>query len=216
MSHVAIVKRAVMASNSDIAFSPSVKAIQSKRGSRDLYRKVETNGGLRAQIDDRLKAALAEANSAYLATASAIGQPYTQHRGGPRGFIRILDDHTIGFADYSGNRQYITAGNLAENPHAFLFLMDYARRRRIKIWGTARMIDDDQKLIEELMPVGYQARAEAAILFEITAWDTNCPQHIPQKIDADLIAAALAERDAEIARLKAELATLQTLKGDSR
>lgn len=215
MSRVAIGNGAVRASNSDIAFSPSVKAIQSRRGSRDLYRKVETNGGFRARIDDRLKAALAEANSAYLVTASAAGQPYAQHRGGPRGFIRILDDRTIGFADYSGNRQYITAGNLAENPRAFLFLMDYAHRRRIKIWGTARVIDDDQKLIAELMPEGYEARAEAAILFEITAWDTNCPQHIPQKIDADLVAAALAERDAEIARLKAELATLKISNGDT-
>ncbi len=214
MSRVAIIKGAVMASNSDIAFSPSVKAIQSKRGSRELYRKVEAAGGFRAQIDDRLKAALAEANSAYLVTASAAGQPYAQHRGGPRGFIRILDDRTIGFADYSGNRQYITAGNLAENPHAFLFLMDYAHRRRIKIWGTARVIDDDQKLIGALMPEGYKARAEAAILFEITAWDTNCPQHIPQKIDAELVAAAFAERDAEIARLTAELAALRTLKED--
>ncbi len=204
----------VMASNSDIAFSPSVKAIQSRRGSRDLYHKVEASGGFRARIDDRLKATLAEANSAYLATASAAGQPYVQHRGGPPGFIRVLDDRTIGFADYSGNRQYITAGNLAENPQAFLFLMDYAHRRRIKIWGAARVIDDDHKLIEELMPVGYQARAEAAILFEITAWDTNCPQHIPQKIDADLVAAVLADRDTEIARLKAALATLQTSNGD--
>ncbi|MCM2292588.1 pyridoxamine 5'-phosphate oxidase family protein [Allorhizobium sp. BGMRC 0089] len=203
-----------MAANSDIAFTPSVKAIQSMRGSRELYQKVEMDGGFRARIDDRLRAALSEANSAYLSTASATGQPYTQHRGGPRGFIQIIDDRTIGFADYSGNRQYITVGNLAENPQAFLFLMDYARRRRIKIWGSARVISDDNKLIERLMPEGYGARPEAAILFEITAWDINCPQHIPQKIDADLVAAALAERDAEIASLKAELAALKASKGD--
>jgi len=203
-----------MASNTDIAFSPSVKAIQSRRGSRELYRKVEMDGGFRTHIDDRLKAALAAANSAYLSTASLTGQPYTQHRGGPRGFIRILDDQTIGFADYSGNRQYITAGNLAENPQAFLFLMDYARRRRIKVWGSARVVTDDEELIERLMPECYGARPEAAILFEITAWDINCPQHIPQKIDGDLVAAALAERDTEIARLKAELAALQASKGD--
>ncbi|WP_303828576.1 pyridoxamine 5'-phosphate oxidase family protein [Asticcacaulis taihuensis] len=203
-----------MASNTDIAFSPSVKAIQSRRGSRDLYRKVEMDGGFRARIDNRLKAALAEINSAYLTTASATGQPYSQHRGGPRGFIRILDDQTIGFADYSGNRQYITAGNLAENPQAFLFLMDYARRRRIKIWGSARVVTDDEELIERLMPEGYGARPEAAILFEIIAWDINCPQHIPQKIDGDMVAAALAERDVEIARLKAELAALRASKGD--
>lgn len=202
-----------MAPNSDVAFSPSVKAAQSRRGSRDLYRKVERDGGFRAAVDDRLRAALAAANSVYLATASAGGQPYAQHRGGPRGFVRIVDDHTLGFADYSGNRQYISVGNLAENARAFLFLMDYARRRRIKIWGTARVVEDDPGLIERLTPKDYGAQAEAAILFDIVAWDINCPQHIPQKFDADEVSAALAERDAEIARLKTQLAALQASKG---
>ena len=202
--------------SSDIAFTPAVKAIQAARGSRAAYARLEAGGGFRTAIDARLRAALAEANSAYLVTASAAGQPYAQHRGGKRGFLRVLDEHTIGFADYTGNRQYISAGNLAENPQAFLFLMDYARRRRIKIWGRARVVADDPELIARLLPEGYAAQPEAAILFEITAWDINCPQHIPQKFDADVLAAALAERDGEIARLKAEIETLRTARGEKQ
>lgn len=198
-----------MPPSSDIAFSASVKAVQAARGSRALYARVEANGGFFTAIDARLAEALAEADSAYLSTASADGQPYTQHRGGPRGFIRVVDDRHIGFADYSGNRQYISTGNLAENPKAFLFLMDYARRRRVKIWGRARMIADDPALIRRLMPEDSHARAEAALLFEIHAWDLNCPQHIPRKFDAELVTAAIDSRDAEIARLKAELAMLR-------
>lgn len=191
--------------SSDVAFSPSIKAVQSARGSRDLYAKFEAKGGFRTKIDSRLRSALSEANSAYFVTASAFGQPYAQHRGGPRGFIHVTDEHTIGFADYSGNRQYITTGNLMENPQAFLFLMDYAHRRRVKIWGRARVIENDAALNQRLMSVGEALHPEAAILFEIHAWDTNCPQNIPQKVDVDVVAAAFAERDAEIARLKANL-----------
>jgi predicted pyridoxine 5'-phosphate oxidase superfamily flavin-nucleotide-binding protein len=201
--------------SSDVAFTPTVKAVQTARGSRAAYADMEASGGFRTEIDARLRATLAEANSAYLVTASAAGQPYAQHRGGPRGFIRAVDDHTIGFADYAGNRQYISTGNLAENPQAFLFLMDYARRRRIKIWGRARVVESDAALLSRLMPEGYAARPEAVILFHITAWDMNCPQHIPQKIDADQVAAALAGRDAEIARLRTEIATLKNGKGDT-
>ena len=195
-----------MIPTSDVAFSPSVKAVQDARGSRALYERMEAKGGFRSGIDERLTATLAQASSAYITTASASGQPYSQHRGGPRGFIRVVDEHTIGFADYTGNRQYVTTGNLAENPQAFLFMMDYAHRRRGKIWGRARVVDGDAELLRRLMPDGYDAEPQAAILFEITAWDTNCPQHIPQKFDADTVAAALVERDAEIARLQAELA----------
>ncbi|MBN8873016.1 MAG: pyridoxamine 5'-phosphate oxidase family protein [Rhodospirillales bacterium] len=191
---------------SDIAFTPAVKAVQTRRGSRDRYRPMEERGGFRSAIDDRLTEALTEANSAYLVTASADGQPYAQHRGGPPGFIRILDEKTIGFADYVGNHQYISTGNLSENPKAFLFLMDYARRRRVKIWGRARVVEGDAALNARLMPMGYRAQAEAAILFEIIAWDLNCPQHIPQKFDAADVAAAIQVRDARIADLEAELA----------
>jgi predicted pyridoxine 5'-phosphate oxidase superfamily flavin-nucleotide-binding protein len=192
--------------SSDVAFTPAVKAIQTAKGSREAYAHVEAHGGWRTEIDERLAAALAEANNLYFATASADGQPYIQHRGGPKGFVKILDKHTLAFADYSGNQQYITQGNLSENPRAHLFLMDYAHRRRVKIWGEAHVVDDDPALLQSLMPPGYRARPEQVILFKIAAWDTNCPQHIPQKFDAADVAAALAARDARIAELEAELA----------
>jgi len=195
---------------SDVAFTPAVKAIQARKGSRDAYARVEQNGGWRTGIDDDLAAFLAAQDSLFLATASADGQPYIQHRGGPKGFVRILDRNTLAFADYSGNRQYITQGNLSENPKAYIFVMDFAHRRRVKIWGEARVVDDDPALLKSLMPVGYKARPEQVILFRIFAWDTNCPQHIPQKFDAADVAAALASRDARIAELEAEMAKLKS------
>ncbi|MGB8608057.1 pyridoxamine 5'-phosphate oxidase family protein [Bradyrhizobium sp.] len=195
--------------SSDVAFTPAVKAIQARKGSRDAYAHVESRGGWRTEIDEDLAAFLADASSMYFATATADGQPYIQHRGGPKGFIKILDKNTLAFADYSGNRQYITQGNLSENPKANIFLMDYAHRRRIKIWGEARVVDDDPALLNSLMPQGYKARPEQVILFKISGWDTNCPQHIPQKFDAADVAAALASRDARIAELEAELAALK-------
>jgi predicted pyridoxine 5'-phosphate oxidase superfamily flavin-nucleotide-binding protein len=195
--------------SSDVAFTPAVKEIQTRKGSRHAYAHVEQNGGWRTEIDDNLAGFLADTNSLYLATASVDGQPYIQHRGGPRGFVKILDKNTLAFADYSGNRQYITQGNLSENPKAHIFLMDYAHRRRVKIWGEARVVDDDPALLQSLMPQGYKARPEQVILFKISAWDTNCPQHIPQKFDAADVATALASRDARIAELEAELAALK-------
>jgi uncharacterized protein len=195
--------------SSDVAFTPAVKSIQTRKGSREAYSHVEQDGGWRTEIDDKLKGFLAQTNSFYLATASADGQPYIQHRGGPKGFIKILDKNTIAFADYAGNRQYITQGNLSENPKAHIFVMDYAHRRRVKIWGEARVVDDDPALAKSLMPQGYRARPEQVILFRIEAWDTNCPQHIPQKFDAADVAAALASRDARIAELEAELAAVK-------
>jgi predicted pyridoxine 5'-phosphate oxidase superfamily flavin-nucleotide-binding protein len=192
--------------SSDVAFTPAVKAIQARKGSRDAYAHAEQKGGWRTEIDDNLAGFLAETDSIYFATASADGQPYIQHRGGPKGFVRILDRNTIAFADYSGNRQYITQGNLTENPKAQLFVMDYAHRRRVKIWGEARVVDDDPALLKSLMPAGYKGRPEQVMLFKISAWDTNCPQHIPQKFAAADVAAALATRDARIAELEAELA----------
>ncbi|WP_294124191.1 pyridoxamine 5'-phosphate oxidase family protein [Sphingomonas sp.] len=201
--------------SSDIAFTPTVKAIQQERGSRDAYARMEAGGGFRTEIDERLIAMLAATNTAYLGTANADGQPYIQHRGGPRGFIRVIDERTIGFADYTGNRQYVSAGNLQDNEKAFLFLMDYARKARIKVWGRARF-SYDPDVIARLMPGDYKARPEAAILFEISAWDVNCPQHIPVKFDADQVAAALAERDEEIERLKGELADLRTKYGEAK
>jgi predicted pyridoxine 5'-phosphate oxidase superfamily flavin-nucleotide-binding protein len=191
---------------SDVAFTPAVKAIQTRKGSRGAYGRVERNGGWRTAIDDDLAAFIVAQTSLLLATASADGQPYIQHRGGPPGFVHVLDRQTLGFADFAGNKQYITQGNLSENPRAYIFLIDYAHRRRIKIWGTARVIEDDPALVTSLMPKGYKARPEQAILFTVAAWDTNCPQHIPQKFDAADVAAALAVRDARIAELEAALA----------
>ena len=195
--------------SSDVAFTPTVKAIQARKGSREAYAHVEERGGWRTEIDEDLAARLTDATSIYLATASADGQPYIQHRGGPKGFIRILDNNTIAFADFAGNQQYITQGNLSENPKAYIFIMDYARRRRVKLWGEAKVVEDDPALLRSLMPKGYRARPEQTILFKIAAWDTNCPQHIPQKFDAADVAAALAARDSRIAELEAELTALR-------
>jgi predicted pyridoxine 5'-phosphate oxidase superfamily flavin-nucleotide-binding protein len=193
---------------SDVAFTPAVKSIQIRKGSRQAYAEAEQRGW-RTEVDDNLAAFLAAAGSFYLATASADGQPYIQHRGGPKGFLKVLDKQTLAFADYAGNRQYITQGNLSENPKAYLFVMDYAHRRRVKIWGEARVVEDDDALTQSLMPRGYRARPEQVILFKIAAWDSNCPQHIPQKFDAADVAAALAARDQRIAQLEAEIAALK-------
>jgi hypothetical protein len=198
--------------SSDVAFTPAVKAIQQQKGSREVYARMEEQGGWRTEVDDRLADFLANTDSFYLATASAFGQPYIQHRGGPKGFIHILDKKTIAFVDYGGNRQYVSLGNLSENPEAYIFLMDYANRRRIKLWGEARVVNDDRALMRSLMPKGYRARPEQVIVFKISAWDVNCPQHIPQKFNAADVAEALAMRDARIEELEAELARL---KGES-
>jgi predicted pyridoxine 5'-phosphate oxidase superfamily flavin-nucleotide-binding protein len=153
---------------------------------------------------------IADATSFYLATASAEGQPYIQHRGGRKGFLHVLDDHTLAFADFVGNRQFITTGNLAENDRAHIFLMDYANRTRIKIWGHAR-VSDDKELLAKLMPPGSRARGEQVIIFNVAASDVNCRQHIPQKFDAADVAAALDHLKARIAELEAEITTLKSV-----
>jgi uncharacterized protein len=194
---------------SDVAFTPSVKIIQEKRGSREHFAKAEERGGWRTAISPDLAGFLAEARSFYLATASADGQPYIQHRGGPPGFLRVIDERTLGFADFKGNRQYITTGNLAENPKAYIFIMDYAQRRRVKLWGRARVVEDDPALLARLWPEGYRAREEQAILFELEAWDTNCPQHIPQMFHAGDVAETITQFQARIRELEAEVAALK-------
>jgi predicted pyridoxine 5'-phosphate oxidase superfamily flavin-nucleotide-binding protein len=196
---------------SDVAFTPAVKAIQAARGSRETYARMEQGGGWRTEIDEGLAAFIAAQTSVFFATANAEGQSYIQHRGGPPGFLRVLDPHTIAFADFRGNRQFITTGNLAENPKAYLFLIDYARRQRIKIWGEARVVTDDPTLLETLRPKGYKAIPEQAVLFTVAAWDANCPQHIPQRFEAADVAAALEARDGRIAELEAEI---KRLRGD--
>ena len=194
--------------SSDVAFSPSVKAVQARKGSRAAYHALEEKGGWETRITEDLAAFVAAQTSIFLATAGATGQPYIQHRGGPAGFLRVLDEKTLGFADFAGNRQYITQGNLADNPKAYLFLIDYAQRRRLKLWGKAHVVED-HKLAATLMPAGYKARSEQAILFTVSAWSENCPQHIPQRIDAAEVATAMADRDRRIAWLEAQLARLQ-------
>jgi len=197
--------------SSDVGFTPAVKAIQSRKGSREAYARVEDRGGWRTEIDDDLAAFIGQQTSFFLATASAEGQPYIQHRGGPAGFIKILDKSTLAFADFAGNRQYITQGNLSENPKAYIFLIDYVYRRRIKLWGEAKVIEDDPALVTALMPRDYKARPEQAIVFKVKAWDMNCPQHIPQKLDVADVAAVINARDQRIAELEAELAEVKKL-----
>jgi predicted pyridoxine 5'-phosphate oxidase superfamily flavin-nucleotide-binding protein len=170
---------------------------------------MEEKGGWRTRINDDLKAFIESQTSVFLATANKEGQPYIQHRGGPPGFLRAIDEKTIAFVDFAGNRQYITTGNLAENPKAYLFLIDYALKQRIKIWGEARVVEGDAALTARLMPENYKARPEQVILFTVAAWDTNCPQHIPQKFDAADVAEVLAKRDEKIAELEAEIAKLR-------
>jgi uncharacterized protein len=195
--------------SSDVAFTPSVKAVQARKGSRSAYQRMEEKRSWQTHITPELAGFIAAQTSVFLATANAEGQPYIQHRGGPAGFLQVLDEATIAFADFSGNRQYITQGNLAVNLRAHLFLIDYAHRRRIKIWGTARVVEGDDALMAKLMPQGYKARPEQVILFTVSAWDTNCSQHIPQRFDAADVAAAFGERDERIAALEAEVKTLR-------
>lgn len=195
--------------SSDVAFTPSVKSVQARKGSRRAYSRMEERGGWQTRVTPDLTAFIAAQRSIFLATANAEGQPYIQHRGGPPGFLRVLDESTLGFVDFLGNRQYITQGNLAGNPKAQLFLIDYAEQRRIKIWGEARIVEGDAELTARLMPEGYKARPEQVLLFEISAWDTNCSQHIPQRFEAADVAAALAERDARIEVLESEIARLR-------
>jgi uncharacterized protein len=194
---------------SDIAFTPTVKAIQTRKGSRDAYARMEANGSWKTKITPDLKNFIEAQTSIFLATANAAGQPYIQHRGGPAGFLCVLDERTLGFVDYSGNRQFISSGNLCENPKAHLFLIDYAERRRVKIWGEARIIEGDAELTARLMPSDYKARPEQVLLFTVSAWDANCPQHIPQRFEAADVAQALAQNDARIEALEAELRTLR-------
>lgn len=194
---------------SDVAFTTSVKAIQSRKGSRQAYARVEQGDGWATAITPDLAAFIAGQTSVFLATANTAGQPYIQHRGGPPGFLRVLDENTIAFADFRGNRQFISTGNLAENPRAHLFLIDYSTRQRIKLWGTARVVEDDAALVARLMPPNYKAQGEQAILFHVDTWDANCPQHIPLRFDPADVARALEQRDQRIAELETEIARLK-------
>ena len=168
----------------EVMFSAAVRAEQTRRGSRDSNARRAAAGGFARELVPDVIAFITERDSAYLATASVNGQPYVQHRGGPAGFLRVLDERTVAFAEFAGSRQYISIGNLAENERAFLFLMDYAAARRLKLWGCARVVAGDPDLFVRLATPGYQARIEQAIVFTVRAWDWNCSQHIPKLVPA--------------------------------
>ncbi len=194
---------------SDIAFTPTVKAAQEQRGSRRSYARMEQKGGWHDTITDDLAAFLAARDSFYLATTNSEGQPYIQHRGGPPGFLKAIGPRTLAFADFGGNKQYITLGNLADNPRAFIFLMDYPNRRRIKVWGRVRVVEGDADLIAKLAEPGYEARPERAILFEIEAWDVNCPQHITPRFTAEQVDESVVRLMARVAELEEKVAALR-------
>lgn len=195
---------------SDVAFTPSVKAIQSRKGSRSAYGKMETSGGWETTISPELAAFIAKQTSFFLATANAVGQPYIQHKGGPPGFLKVLDESTLAFADFNGNRQYITAGNLQDNSRVHLFLVDYSTQQRVKVWGTALVVENEPELVNRLMPRDYKARSEQAIVIKVDAWDANCPQHIPQRFEAADVVSALEAKDRLIKQLEDDIARLSS------
>ncbi len=190
-------------------FSAGVRAEQKRLGSRRQFERMEQKGDFRREVTPDLAAFLAERDSAYLATASAEGQPYIQHRGGPKGFLKPLGPQLIGFADFAGNRQYVTLGHLNENPQAFLFLMNYATQTRVKLWGRMRVVEEDQGLIDSLTMAGYPARIERALLFDLEAWDINCKQHILPRYDEEILQQVVAKLTGRIAELEAEVAELK-------
>lgn len=191
---------------SDVVFTPAVKEVQERKGSRGAYARMAEKGGWRRAVTDDLRRFIAERDSFYLGTASADGQPYIQHRGGKPGFLKVLDERTLAFADFKGNRQYITTGNLAENGKAFIFLMDYPNRRRIKIWGRARIVEGDADLLARLADPDYRGVPEQAVVFEIAAWDINCPQHIAPRFTAAEVHQLIAPLKQRISELEGQLA----------
>lgn len=189
-------------STTDVAFTAAVKSQQERWGSRRANARLEARGGWAGRIDAELASFIAGRDSFFLGTASAEGQPYIQHRGGPPGFLRALDERTLAFADFRGNRQYISAGNLSENPRAIIFLIDYAGRQRVKLWGRARIEESDTALLARLSDPTYAARVERAIVFSLDAWDANCPQHIPEMIPASEHRRIVQDYEARIALLE--------------
>lgn len=167
-----------------VAFSPAVKAAQEALGAREFNARTEDREPARDTLNEDLIDYIQGADSAFLATASSEGWPYVQHRGGPPGFIRVLDERTLAFADYGGNSQYITVGNLSENDRAMLFIIDYERGRRLKLWGRATVVENDPMLLLRVLDRDYRARVERVIRFDIEAWDLNCRQHFPKLVRA--------------------------------
>jgi len=190
---------------SDIAFTPAVKAQQVRMGSRHGYARLEEKGGWADRISPDLEAFIEARDSFYFGTASADRRPYIQHRGGSRGFLKVLDDRTLAFADYSGNRQYISVGNLSENDQAFLFLMDYPNRRRIKIWGQAEVVEGNSEVLDRVVDPDYKATPDRAIVFHVEAWDSNCPQHIRPRFTEEEVGSLVDELRTRIKDLEVEL-----------
>ena len=194
--------------NASLVFTKAAQKAQEERGSAKAYA-ARLEEGFPDKVTPELAAFIAEQDTVFLATANAQGAPYIQHRGGPKGFIKVIDEKTLGFADYRGNRQYITLANLSENDHAYLFLLDPARKQRIKLWGRARVVENDPALVEKLFDKGYKAKPERAILFTIEAWDVNCSAHIVQRFTEADIAEAMEKVQIKIAELEAENAQLR-------
>jgi predicted pyridoxine 5'-phosphate oxidase superfamily flavin-nucleotide-binding protein len=201
-----------MPGNSDIVFTPAARRAQAERGSAQVYAK-KAAAGFPERVTEDLAGFIASLDTAFLATVSAAGAPYIQHRGGPKGFIKVLDDRTLGFADFAGNRQYITISNLIENDRAYLFLLDFANKQRVKVWGRARVVEDDAVLLARLVEPRYRARPERAILFSIEAWDSNCSQHITARYTEAEVAMAVGGLRERIAALEAENASLRGASG---
>jgi predicted pyridoxine 5'-phosphate oxidase superfamily flavin-nucleotide-binding protein len=196
--------------NSSRVFTPAARQAQAERGSAKAYER-RVAEGFPDRVTPELAKFFAEQDTVFLATATADGAPYIQHRGGPKGFVKIIDDKTLGFADFRGNRQYITLANLSENDRAFLFLLDSARKQRIKLWGRARVVENDPALVEKLFDNGYNAKPERAILFTIEAWDVNCSSHIVARFTKADLEETFAKVQAKIAELEAENARLRAL-----
>lgn len=193
---------------SDVAFTPAVKAVQTAKGSRAVYERMERGRGWQSEVTPELREFLSSLDMFYFGTATAEGQPYVQYRGGPPGFLKPIGPHTLAFADFGGNRQYLSVSNLSENPRAFLFLMDYEKRRRIKVWGRGSVVEGDNDLNSKLTDPSYSAEVERAIVIDVETWDVNCPQHIHRRIPEVKI-------QAKIDRLQREIDTLRTRLGNA-
>lgn len=193
----------------DIAFTPAVRAEQERHGSRAQYARMQARSGPNDALGEAEAAFLASADSFYLATVGETGWPYVQHRGGPRGFVKVLAPARIAFADFRGNVQYVSAGNVAHDGRVAIIVMDYANRRRLKLLGTLRFIDAadaDPELLRAVDLPGYQARVERVGLIDVAAYDWNCPQHITQRFTLEEVEAAAKPLRERIAALESQLA----------
>jgi uncharacterized protein len=196
----------------EIAFTPTVKQLQEELGSRTAYARMESVPESRNhRLSEMEVEFIAARNSLYMATVSETGWPYIQHRGGPRGFVRALDETTIGFADFRGNRQYISLGNLMNEDRVSLFFMDYPNKARLKLFGRAKIVGlDDPMTLSRLEIADYRARVERGFLIKVEGFDWNCPQHITERHTLDEVRVTTAPLTARIAELEAELIRLRT------